>query len=82
MKDTGDFSEKINSLGWVLEDAFSVAADVVGLCLNIPHDAGLKALYEKLEERSDKKVQSADLIDMAEFLLTNNFFEFDSKVKQ
>ena len=42
----------------------------------------LKALYEKSEERSNKKVPSTDLFDTAEFVLKNNFFEFDSKVKQ
>ena len=82
VKDTGDFLEKIKSLGRIPEDAFLVTADVVGLYPSIPHDVGLKALYEKLEERSDKKVPSADLVDMAEFVLKNNFFEFDSKVKQ
>ena len=54
----------------------------MGLYPSIPHDVGLKALYKKLEERSDKKVPSADLVDMAEFVLKINFFEFDSKVKQ
>ena len=39
-------------------------------------------IYTQLEERSDKKVTPADLVDMAEFLFKNNFFEFDSKVKQ
>ena len=48
----------------------------------IPHNAGLKALNEKLEKRSDKKVPSADLVDMTGFVLKKNFFEFDSKVKQ
>ena len=28
---------------------------VVGLYPSIPHDDGLQALYEKLEERTDKK---------------------------
>ena len=56
--------------------------DVVDLYPSIPHDAGLKALNQKLEERSDKRVPSADLVDMAEFVLKNNFFEFYSKVKQ
>ena len=54
----------------------------MGLYSGIPHDTGLRALYEKLEERSDRKVPSADLVDMAEFVLKNNFFKFDSKVKQ
>ena len=82
VKDTGDFLEEIKSLGRIPEDAVLVTADVVGLHPSIPHDAGLKALYEKLEERSDKKVPSADLVEMAEFVLKNNFFEFDSRVKQ
>ena len=48
----------------------------------ISHNAGLKALYKKLEQRSDKNVTSADLVDMVEFVLWNNFFKFDSNVKQ
>ena len=54
----------------------------MGLYSGIPHDTGLRELYEKSEERSDRKVPSADLVDMAEFVLKNNFFKFDSKVKQ
>ena len=61
---------------------FLVTVDVVGLYSSIPHNAGLKALYKKLEERLYRKVLSTDLVDMAEFVLKNNFFEFDSKVKQ
>ena len=53
----------------------------MGLYPSIPHDAGLKALYKKLE-RSDKKVPSADFVGMAEFVLKINYFEFDSKFKQ
>ena len=82
MKDTGDFLEVIKSLGRIPEDAFLVTADVVSLCPSIPHDSGLKALYEKLEERSDKKLLSVDLVDMAEFVLKNNFFEIEPKVKK
>ena len=77
VKDIGDFLEEIKSLGRIPEDAFLVIADVVGLYPRIPHDVGLKALYEKLQERSDKKVPPADLVDMAEFVLKSNFFEFD-----
>ena len=53
----------------------------MGLYPSIPHDAGLKVLYKKLE-RSDKKVPSGDFVDMAEFVLKRNYFEFDSKFKQ
>ena len=77
VKDTGDFLEKIKSLHRIPEDEFLVTADVVGLYPSISHDAGLKAIYRKLEKRSNKKVWSADLVDMTKF----DFFEFDSKVK-
>ena len=50
-------------------NSFLVTADVVGLYSSILHDAVLKAMREKLEERSDKKVLSADLADMAELVL-------------
>ena len=81
VKDTGDFLENIKSLGRIPEDAFLVTTDVVGLHLSIPHDVGVKALYKTLEEISDKKVSSADLADMIEFVFKSNFFEFDSKAK-
>ena len=55
VKDTGDFLEKTKSLGRIPEDTFLVTADVVGLYPCIPHDVGLRALYKKLEKRSDKK---------------------------
>ena len=44
LKDTADFLEKIKSLGRIPDDAFLVAADIVGLYPSIPHHAGLKAL--------------------------------------
>ena len=37
--------------------------------MNISHDAVLNTIYEKLGKRSDKKVPSADLVDMAGFEL-------------
>ena len=79
VKDTGDFLEKIKSLGRIPEDAFLVTAVIAGLCPSIPHDAGLKALYEKLEERSDKNVSSADLVDMADFVLRTISLNFIQK---
>ena len=49
---------------------------------SIPHYAGLQALYEKLEEITDEKNSSTDLVEMAEFILKNNFFEFETKIIQ
>ena len=41
-----------------------------------------EALSAKLEEREDKRIATEDLLQMARFVLKNNFFEFDSKIKQ
>ena len=59
-----------------------VTTDVVGLYPSIPHADGLEALSAKLEEREDKSIATEDLLQMARFVLRNNFFEFDSKIKQ
>ena len=49
---------------------------------NISHQAGLKALNEALEKRVNKKIPRENLVKMAEFVLNNNTFEFNSKVYQ
>ena len=59
-----------------------VTADVVGLYPSIPHADGLEILSAKLEECEDKSIATEDLLQMARFVLRNNFFEFDSKIKQ
>ena len=65
IKDTIDFLEKLKNLGNIPSNAILVTVDVVGLYPSIPHDAGLQVLYEKLEERTDKKIPSTDLVEMA-----------------
>ena len=70
--------EKLKHLGKAPSNAILVTADVVGLYPSIPHEAGLEALYEKLEERVEKKIPSSDLVNMDEFVLKNNNFKFDS----
>ena len=82
IKDSGDFLEKLKTLGNIPSNAILVTADVVGLYPSIPHDAGLKTSYEKLEERTEKKIPSANLVEMADFVLKNYFFEFDTKIIQ
>ena len=74
--------EKLKHLGKVPSNTILVTVDKVGLYPSIPHEAGLKVLYEKLKERVENKIPSVDLINMAEFVLKNNYFEFDSKVKK
>ena len=82
VKDTNHFLEKLKELGKVPPDAVLVTADVVGHAPSIPHDAGLKVFHEKLEERNDKSFPTADLVNTTDFVLKNNYFEFDSCIKQ
>ena len=45
-------------------------------------EAGLGALIEALGKRTRKEIPTENLIKMAEFVLKNNFFEFDANVYQ
>ena len=60
---------------------FLVTADVVGLYPSIPHDEGLEVLRKQLNVFDNKFIPIEDLVKMAEFILKNNYFEFNSIVK-
>ena len=61
IKDTGDFLNKIRNINAIPENAILVTANVVGLYPSIPHQAGLEALREALDNNyfqfSDKVYQ-------------------------
>ena len=78
-KDSNGFKSKINNID-IPNDALLVTADVVGLYPSIPHEAGLSALREALCKRTRKEIPTENLIKMAELVLKNNFFEFDTNV--
>ena len=78
----GDFLKKIKNIGKITEGAILVTTDVVGLYPNIPHGAGLEALRKRLNERETPRVPTEELIKMADFVLKNNFFEFNGEVKR
>ena len=82
IKDAGDFINKTKNLSTIPDNAILVTADIVGLYPSIPHEAGLRALREALDKQDKKCIPTEDLIKMAEFVLKNNFFEFNSKIKQ
>ena len=54
---------------------------MVSLYPSIPHQAGL-ALKKVLDERENKFISTDDIVKMAEFVLKNNYFQFNDKVKQ
>ena len=82
IKDSGNFIKKIKNIGTILKYSILVTADIVGLYPSIPHEAGLKALERTLNNRTNKKVSTEDLVKTAEFVLKNNYFEFNGKVNQ
>ena len=67
---------------YIAHDALLVTTDVVGLYPSIPHQVGLKALKETLDKRENRNIATNDLIKMAEFVLKNNYFDFNGQVKQ
>ena len=80
IKDSNDFIKKVKNLKDIPQDALLVTADVVGLYPSIPHEAGLKALKEALDKRENRNIATNDVIRMAEFVLKNNYFEYNGRL--
>ena len=59
-----------------------VTTDVAGLYPSIPHQTSLKALRAALDKTKTHKVPTGKLVKMAEFVLTNNYFQFSDEVYQ
>ena len=82
IKDSANFINKIKELQSIPDGAILVTSDAVVLYPSIPHDAGLKALKDALDNRESKSISTEDLIKMVRFVLQNNYFEFNGIVKQ
>ena len=78
VKDSSDFKDKIKKLGKLSENITLVMADVVVLYPILY----LETLRERLFKSEDLKLPVNDIVKMAEFVLKNNIFEFNGKVKQ
>ena len=79
MKDTEDFLKNVQNTGKIFQDSIlmkSVVVVVVSLYPSIPHNAGLEGLKDALDCRQNKKIPPNMLVEMAEFVLTNTYFEF------
>ena len=82
MKDSGHFIKMTRNLGSIPENAILVRLNVVGLHPSILHEVGLKALREVLNKRKQHSIPTSELIRMADFVLKNNYFEFNGQIKQ
>ena len=76
-----DFIKKTKNLGSIPKNAILVTTDVVGLYPSISHEAGLKALREVLDKR-EHSIPTSGLLRMADFMLKNNYFEFNGQINQ
>ena len=54
----------------------------MGLYPSIPREAGVKALRDVLDKREKHSTPKSELIRMADFVLKNNYFEFNGQIKQ
>ena len=79
IKDTNDFLKKLRDLPDLPQDSIICTIDVVGLYLSIPKEEGLRFLRNILEKRSNKNVSTDTLIELAELVLQNNYFEFNER---
>ena len=77
IKDTNDFLKKLRDLPDLPEESIICTIDVVGLYHSIPNKEGLRVLRNVLEKRSSKNVSTDTLIELAELVLQNNYFEFN-----
>ena len=80
--DSGDFIDKIKRIGKIPKGYFLETADVVGLYPSIPNKEGILALKRKLEEQTSLKNLTNYPVKVTEFVLKNNYFEFNNKIKQ
>ena len=81
IKDCNYFINKIKNID-IPNDPLLIPADVLGPYPIIPHKVGLKVLRNALENRNYQEIPTKYFIKMAEFVLKNNSFEFDSSVFQ
>ena len=65
-------------MGPLPRNAILVTADVVGLYPSIPHAERIAAIREALNARSEPSISTDLLMEMLEFVLTNNYFGFGS----
>ena len=79
IKDTNHFLRKIKSLDQLPEGAILCTIDVVGPYPNIRREEGLASLRQFLDVRTEKKVTTETLLELAEIVLKNNIFQFSQK---
>ena len=81
-RDSYHFLERIKNFHTIPDNAMLVTADVMGLYPSSPHSADLNSLKKAIEKHFKKQIPTSDLVKIAKFVLSNNYFEFSEKVFQ
>ena len=81
IKDTNYFAPKLKNLNKIPDNAILNTADVVGLYPSIPLYEDLEVLKKQLDNFYEKSIPTEDLVKMAEVVLKNKYFVFNSNVK-
>ena len=83
IKDRIHFLKKLKELGSLPKNAILCTIDVVDLYPNIPHKEGLASITKHLDNRENKEVTTDTLVELADIVLKNNYFQFlDKTFKQ
>lgn len=78
IKDSTDLIEKCSAIHNLPEETLLLSLDISSLYTCIPHDGGLEALGFYLQDRTHISLHPNQLIiDLAEFVMKNNFFTFE-----
>ena len=79
VKDTTHFLNKLNSIGQLPDGILLVTLDISSLYTNIPHNDGIQACSEFLDQRLNPTIQTTRLCDLIRMILTNNTFTFNGQ---
>ena len=79
IKDTKDIHRKLQNVPKLPVDVTLCTNDVVRLYPNVAIDEGLLFLEKALDTPGEKTVSTESLIELAEFVLKNNYFQFNDR---
>ena len=83
IKDTNHFLKKLKELGSLPKNAILSTIDIVGLYPSIPHEDDLASIRKHLNNRENKEVTIDTLVEFADIVSKNNYFQFlDKTFKQ
>ena len=80
IKDTTDFIRKINEIEMPLPVGSQLfTMDVKSLYPSVPRKEGMEACKISLDNRSNGKIPTSNVMEMIQLILDNNIFQFNGK---